>query len=237
MVILQAGHQNIQNNCDPSLRGGTGAPGEIDWTPQVCDKVVALLQSQGVQAAHEDANFNCAPNVGQDWEAVVAVHYQSDPPHESGFFVGVGSPDQDGNRDGSYNLMMALRQQYQAATGLTLRLNWDSDNITYYYLFERLSGPTPFALIECGTGAPGAPDHDLLWNQMDKVALGIANGILQFLGKPLISDAPPPPPPSPPPPPPQASAPPPAPDPATALQHIKNAEAELWAARKALGGA
>lgn len=186
-VVIQAGHESIQSNCNQSLRSGTGAHDEIIWTPDVVNRVVALLNAHGVSAIHVDANFNCQPGVGNhDYEAAVSVHYQSDPPHQSGYFAGVGDPTQDGAADRSWALCEAIRAQYEAVTHLQPRPNWDSDNITYYYLFEALSPGTPFALIECGTGAPGAPDHDYLWSHKDDVARGIANGVLAFLGKATI---------------------------------------------------
>jgi hypothetical protein len=189
-VVIQAGHENINANCDPARHGETGAPGEIEWTPQVADLIVARLHAANVAARHVDANFNCASDVHHDYEAVVAVHYQSDPPHVSGFFCGVGDPSQDGNAAGSHRLQQAITDAYRTATGLVVRPEWNNDNITGYYLFASLSGPTPFALIECGTGAPGAPDHDLLHGQVDKVAGGIAEGILAFLGHPVTQPCP-----------------------------------------------
>lgn len=200
-VIIQAGHENIQTNCQAALRPGTGAHDEIVWTPDVAQRVVNLLTAHGVSAIHVDANFNCVPAAKADYEAAIAIHYQSDPPHESGYFCGVGSPAQDGAKDASWNLCLAIRAQYEAVTHLQARGNWDSDNITYYYLFEALSSKTPFALIECGTGAPGAPDHEYLWSHKDEVARGIANGVLAYLGKatipaPIPVVVPPPPPPA-----------------------------------------
>jgi len=193
-VIIQAGHQNIGSNCEADLQSGTGAPGEFSWTPQIADQVVALLKAAGVDARHVDANFNCDPAVKQDYDAVVAIHYQSDPPAESGFWCGVGSPSADGAAHASWELQQAVIKAYGAATGLQLRPNWDSINITGYYLFNTLSGPTPFCLIECGTGAPAAPDHELLWSHMDEVAHGIAQGVADYLGVALPLSTPPPPP-------------------------------------------
>lgn len=216
MVIIQAGHEHIQTNCDTSMRGSTGAHDEIIWTPDVSDRVVALLVAHGVQARHVNANFNCTADRLRDYEAAIAIHYQSDPPHQSGYFCGVGSPAKDGAAAASWKLCTSIRSQYQAATHLAPRPAWDSENITYYYMFRALSAKTPFALIECGTGAPGAPDHEFLWKHKDVVARGIANGILAYLGKATIPAPAPPPPPSipvPPAPPPPAPAPQPNPTP------------------------
>ena len=189
MIVLQAGHANIQDNCSPDMRSGTGAPGEKDWTPTIATAVRAILLDHGVAAAVVDANFNCRPDVAQDWEAVVSIHYQANLPTPSGFFVGAGDPTEDGARDKSAALAQAIFSQYQRITGLPWRPSWNNVNVTHYYLFEKLSSATPFCLIECGVGAPGAPDHDFLWSSdgINKVAGGIAAGILTYLGKPLSS--------------------------------------------------
>jgi N-acetylmuramoyl-L-alanine amidase len=201
VVIVQAGHQNIATNCSPDMRSGTGAPGERDWTPAVAVEIVRVLVGQGVQARAVDANFNCdAAAVGQDYEAVVSVHYQANLPTASGFYVGAGDPVEDGARARSGALAQAMFAQYQQATGLPWRPSWNNVNITHYYLFEALSKATPFVLIECGVGAPGAPDHDFLHSAdgQAKVVRGIANGVLVYLGKPVVAPSPVPgPPPSP----------------------------------------
>lgn len=185
MVLVQAGHLNIEGNCDVSLRTGTGAPGEKTWTSPIAHNVVAALSLIGVDAREIDANFNCDPARSQDYDAVVSIHYQANLPTPSGFFVGRGDPAQDGAADKSQRLTACIEAHYSLMTGLVWRPEWNNVNITHYYLFESLSKPTPFALIECGVGAPGAPDHDFLWSVdgQGRVVKGIADGIAAFLGK------------------------------------------------------
>src|SRR5262249_30747397 len=45
----------------------------------------------------------------------------------------------------------------------------------------KLSGPTPFAIIEAGVGDTGGFDHDVLWANQAGVCLSIALGIIDFL--------------------------------------------------------
>lgn len=184
MVIVQAGHVGIESNCSADLRAGTGAPGERDWTPTIAQLVVNKLAAARIPARMVDANFNCAGDVGQDFAAVVAVHYQANLPTPSGYVVGEGDPAQDGAAAASARLASAIKTAYAASTGLAERPGWINPNITHYYLFEALSKATPFALIECGVGAPGAPDHDFLHSPdgMDRVSSGIARGIIAFVG-------------------------------------------------------
>ena len=196
-VLIQAGHQNIQSNCDVSLRPGTGAPGEVEWTPGITAGIVNGLRTAGVDARAVDANFNCDPAHTADYAAVVAVHYQANLPTASGFFVGAGDPSEDGAAAQSAGLAAAIRASYATETGLAFAPSWNNLNITHYYLFEALSKATPFALIECGVGAPGAPDHDFLsgTDGQLKVIDGITVGILAYLGIHPVPSPPPPPPP------------------------------------------
>lgn len=192
MIIVQAGHVNCNNNCDPSRHGETGAPGEIDWTPVISSRVVQILNAQGISARMVDANFNCASDRLNVYDGVVAVHYNSDSSHESGYYVGPGNPDTDGAAEQSAALANSIRSHYADSTHLAWRPGWDSINIREYYIFNSIAAATPFCLIECGTGAPGAPDHDFLWSSagMDAVVYGIAGGILAYMGKPF-QDRPP----------------------------------------------
>lgn len=191
-VIIQAGHVNIPQNCSPDLRSGTGAPDEAEFNRNVANGVAVALEAYGVQTRWVDANFNCSPDVAKDYQAVVSIHYQANLPTPSGFFVGTGDPAQDGAAAQSAKLAAAIHARYSLATGLTFRPEWNNPNITQYYLFEALSKATPFALIECGVGAPGAPDNALLWSVdgQQKIVTAITQGIADFLG--VSQPAPPP---------------------------------------------
>lgn len=188
-VIIQAGHINIKDNCNAGLRGETGAThgnnstAEQEINNYVANRVAALLMNAGVGAQTADANFNCVPSVGNDYAAVIALHCQSNPPNETGWDVGTGDPAKDGAAKESDTLKQRISEQYEAATGLTRR-EWcqDNPNVQDYYLFNSLSKATPFALIEmCNT------DVDWDWahtkDHQDRMAYGVANGVLAFLGK------------------------------------------------------
>ena len=192
-VIVQAGHLNIQQNCNQALRGETGAPGEVEINTAVAKVLVQTLMDHGVTAQLVDANFNCSPQVTQYYDAVVALHCQSDPPAESGWDIGVGDPQKDGAAAQSAKLAQDIADWYEAATGLT-RQTWcqNNPNVQDYYVFNALSGPTPFALIEM---CNATLDNQWAWEHIQRMADGIANGILSFVGKPTFaipSNTPPP---------------------------------------------
>lgn len=181
--VIQAGHQNCQSNCEDWARTGTGAPGEIDWTPRITGAVVALLKGRGIDAITADANWNCDARRVEKYDGFVAIHYQANLPTASGFFVGAQDPTVDGVAHYSGLLVAKLAWRYGHDTGLIWRPGWNNPNITDYYCFRDNNAQTPGALIECGVGAPGAPDHDFLWSDagQHKVANSIADGITDYM--------------------------------------------------------
>lgn len=187
-IALQAGHQNIQNNCSTDMRSGTGAPGERDWTPVIRAKVAVLLKAHNFGVVQLDANANCAATHPR-YDLTLAIHYQSNTGH-SGF--GVFIPDATVDRDSvtSVKLAKVIAKTYAARTKLTNYssprlgfgpVTWENPNTLFYYLWQYQNGP--LALIECGEAAVGAPDHALLWTKQDLIASAIAEGICLAFGK------------------------------------------------------
>src|SRR5262249_1711786 len=138
-------------------------------------------------------------------DAVVSVHYQGHPPCDlrdpktciprGGYFVGTVAQDLDPAFVASQRLAANISRDYGAITGIRRAFNWDTSslNITHYHLKNndtltspifhgyKLSGPTPFAIIEAGVGDTGGFDHDVLWANQAGVCLSIALGIIDFL--------------------------------------------------------
>ena len=184
-IRIQAGHVNIENNCDWGLRGETGAPGEREYTSEIAGMVAGALEAHGHDVAVWDANANCNGNlVGRDYDAVIALH--CDGRDQSGFAVGVGNPNEDGAATASEHLRESLRSAYSASTSLPDIDDLGSDtNVLEYYLFRVLTPATPFVLIEMGAiasaeGGPG-PDENYLYSNASNVASGIVNGVLAFV--------------------------------------------------------
>src|SRR5262249_31898618 len=204
-ILIQAGHENTGMNCRPTLVGATGAAGEVSWTPTIAQCIVSRLNAAGFQATHVDANFNCDSAALRVYDAVVSVHYQGHPPCDlrdpktciprGGYFVGTVAQDLDPAFVASQRLAANISRDYGAITGIRRAFNWDpsSLNITHYHLKNndtltspifhgyKLSGPTPFAIIEAGVGDTGGFDHDVLWANQAGVCLSIALGIIDFL--------------------------------------------------------
>jgi hypothetical protein len=200
-VCLQAGHQHIQSNCRLDLRGSTGAPGEAGWTVTMRGGVAALLRAQktatgapAFSVVERDANLNCDA-AHPRFDLTLAIHYQSNTGH-SGFGVFVPDPSVDRDVATSIKLARALAQTYAARVGLPnyssprLGLNrttWENPNTLFYYVWSKQEGP--LALIECGEGAAGAPDHNLLYLQQGRIASAIAEGICAAFGVKFVDPA------------------------------------------------
>ncbi len=190
-VAIQAGHLGIASNCSSDMRSGTGAPGEVTWTPVIRNKVAAILKAHNLGVVLLDANANCLAT-HPTYDLTLCIHYQSNTGH-SGF--GVFVPDASVDRDTTKSVALAkvIAKTYAARTKLTNYssprlgfgpVTWENPNTQYYYLWKYQNGP--LALIECGEGAVGAPDHTLLWTKQDVIASAIAEGICLAFGKTFV---------------------------------------------------
>lgn len=139
----------------------------------IATRVVDKLQQQGVSVLLLD---EYDPRLqGLHARALVSIHADSCI-DQSGFKVASAEVTTIPQLD---NLLVScLRQRYSEATGLTFRPTAITKDMTQYHAFQRVAADTPGAIIE--TGYLGG-DRDLLVNEPDKAAAGIAAGILCFL--------------------------------------------------------
>jgi N-acetylmuramoyl-L-alanine amidase len=75
-------------------------------------------------------------------------------------------------------LIACVNLNYEAATELTENVDTITENMTKYHAFRRIDAQTPAAILELGFLGG---DNDLLANQQDLLARGIADGLLCFL--------------------------------------------------------
>ncbi|MBI3287025.1 MAG: hypothetical protein HYZ68_03155 [Chloroflexi bacterium] len=80
--------------------------------------------------------------------------------------------------------MECLYREYERTTSLPRHETTVTLNMLGYYALVRIAPSTPGAIIELGFMAD---DADLLRNGQDRVARGVAQGILCFLGQPSPS--------------------------------------------------
>lgn len=147
---------------------------EVEINLAIAQSVKALLEGQGY-AVDLLEEFDAALE-GYLADALVSIHADScDVPTASGFKVAnvlhSTLPEED-------RLVKCLREEYQAATGLPFHQHSITYDMREYHAFYEISSQTPAAIIETGFMAA---DRHVLLDQQDKVAQGIANGIVRFL--------------------------------------------------------
>jgi N-acetylmuramoyl-L-alanine amidase len=168
-VGLVAGHWGYDSGavCPDGLT-------EVEINLAVAKSVKTLLEGQGY-AVDLLEEFDAAL---EDYlaDALVSIHADScNVPRASGFKIasvlGSDLPEDD-------RLVKCLREEYQAATGLSFHEHSITYDMREYHAFYEIAPQTPAAIIETGFMAA---DRQVLLDQQDKVAQGIANGIVRFL--------------------------------------------------------
>jgi N-acetylmuramoyl-L-alanine amidase len=148
---------------------------EVEINLAVAQLVKALLESQGC-AVDLLEEFDAALD-GYLADALVSIHADScDIPRASGFKV--ASVLHSAVPEEEDRLVKCLREEYQKATGLSFHEHSITYDMREYHAFYEIDSQTPGAIIETGFMAA---DRHILLDQQDKVAQGIANGIICFL--------------------------------------------------------
>lgn len=169
-VGIVAGHWKNDSGavCDDGLK-------EVDINLDVAARVVALLEQQGYHAEllpefSEELNGYMA-------DAFVSIHTDSCAvPDRSGFKVArVASSAIPQQED---RLVACLSEMYASATGLAFDSRTITFDMTEYHAFREIAPATPGAIIELGFMDA---DRRLLTNHSDRVAKGVAQGIICFL--------------------------------------------------------
>lgn len=194
-LILQSGHENAKNNCDPVLAKSTGAPGEAEFTVRIRNRLSQILISKGFQLYLKDSTFNCDPTSDdQDYDLFLAIHYDANIYGSGGGFVDFPEPSTDGSTIESQRIVKALEDEYFKNTGIVNKPQRRNANTKYYYMWKQLSLNTPCAIIECGVGLDA---HDsVILADTDRVANAIARGICSAFNVPYDLPVPEPPAPS-----------------------------------------
>jgi N-acetylmuramoyl-L-alanine amidase len=168
-VGLVAGHWQSDSGavCPDGLQ-------EVDVNLAVARQVAALLREEGHRV---EVLPEYAPKlVGYRAAAFVSIHADSCVEGFSGFKV-VHHADADPLGPAA-RLAATLSQAYAEATGLSPHPNTITDDMRHYHALRKIAPDTPGVIIECGFLSG---DRDLLTQEQDRVAQGIANGVLAFL--------------------------------------------------------
>ena len=189
-IGIHAGHGNGDPGA-PLCAGGEEIPGigsEADITLAVANKVATLLRDvKGYNVVLFRGNDSGAQ--GFHGDAFVSLHCDQCAPGAEGYKVsrygGTPGTGLSGSGDASDRLVQALWDQYGEATGLQRDTSPGHfpHRMRNYYLLGWIDPATPGAIIEMGWLS--GDWHALVYEQ-DRLAVGIANGVLRFLGDSTI---------------------------------------------------
>ena len=176
-IGIVAGHAG--NDSGAICRDSTGnvTLTEADVNLDIASRVQKTLTDEGYQVDLLN-EFDTRLN-GYRAVALVSIHndscdYIND--EATGFKVAAAVNTHDFNR--ATRLTECLRDRYQNVTGLRFHAGSITNDMRGYHAFSEIDPNTIAAIIE--TGFLNL-DHDLLVNQTDKVAYGVAQGILCFV--------------------------------------------------------
>jgi len=169
-VGIVAGHYESDSGavCPDGLQ-------EVEINLAIAEKVVALLRRKGYQVELlgelDEALF------GYQADAFVSLHSDScDIPGASGFKVArvtnSAVPEEEDR------LVGCLWDEYEKWTGLARHEDSITLHMRQYHAFRKIDPYTPGAIIEMGFMLD---DRSILLYEQDKVARGIASGVICFL--------------------------------------------------------
>jgi hypothetical protein len=191
-VGLQVGHWRSEELPEElaSLRGSTGTRwgdvSEAELNLQIVEQVRPLLEAQGVVVDVIPATVPPA----YDGDAFVAVHADGT---SNGAARGWKLATPWRASPASKQLVGAVHASYGAASGLPEDADGVTVNMRGYYAFNyrrythAIARTTPAIIVEMGF-MTNAADREVLFNQQDRVARGIAEGILAYLAQRDRSD-------------------------------------------------
>lgn len=185
-VGIQVGHWKSSELPDELARlrssSGTFAGGysEAQVNLAVAQRVVALLASRGMAVDLLPATIP----PGYDADAFVAIHADGSPSTSNRGFK-LATPWR--TSQAAQHLLDSLADEYASATGLPLDTAV-TFNMRGYYAFNfrrhthAIARTTPAVILEMGFLTNSA-DRAIMIDQADRVAIGVANGIVRYLNE------------------------------------------------------
>jgi hypothetical protein len=188
-VGLQAGHwlfvEAPDELADLRSNPGTSGGGKAEWevTLDIARRTAALLQAAGVQV---DILPTTIP-IRYRANVFVSIHADGDTSGSLNGYKVTGS-GWSGTPEADAALVDAINQEYAPATGFPRRDEQISLRMRWYYAFNArryqhaVAPDVPQAILETGF-LTNAGDRQLLIGNPDRIAAGIAGGILDFLNR------------------------------------------------------
>lgn len=175
-IGIVAGHAGNDSGAVCRDSNGNVTLTEVDVNMNIATRVQKILTDEGYQVDLLN-EFDTRLN-GYRAVALVSIHndsceYVND--EATGFKVAAAVNTRDFNR--ATRLTECLRDRYQNVTGLHFHAGSITNDMRGYHAFSEIDPNTIAAIIE--TGFLNL-DNDLLVKETDKVAYGVARGILCF---------------------------------------------------------
>ena len=192
-ICLQMGHINAKNNIEPSLRASTGAPGEIELTKRITDRVSSMLRDRGFEVLQTDACGNSDPKVTDtDWDLFLAIHGDADYAGDGGGgFIDFPDPSVDSATVESQRIKIAIESEYFKHSEI-LNTPHSNPNTKFYYMWRYLTANTPCCLIELGQVQD--PHDKVLLADTNRIASAVTRGVCKAFNVPFDIPVPPTPP-------------------------------------------
>jgi len=170
IVILVPGHSGPRE---------VGAALEREWCGQLCDKIYHRLDDAGVASVTCQSWLNTAVPalVKAPERAMLVAHYDGAIPGATGYWGDISRR----HHDSPSLLLLAAWESTYAALGLPYTPHRRTRNTGWFYGWQGAHLATPRIIVEHGFGA--GEDHDLLHDNIERVADLDADAILLFLGK------------------------------------------------------
>jgi N-acetylmuramoyl-L-alanine amidase len=172
-VALISGHAGNDSGAICEDANGQPTIREADINAQVARLAAERLRNAGADVAildEYDARLE-----GLRADVLLSLHSDScidESGYKSSRYVNSAIPEQ------SDRLLACINLHYAAASGLVENLDTITENMTEYHAFKRIDPQTPAAILELGFLGG---DNDLLANQQELVAKGVADSLLCFL--------------------------------------------------------
>lgn len=170
IVILVPGHSGDRE---------AGAAGEREWCIALCDLIHQRLDDAGVASAVVPSWLNSIPPavVREQARAMFVAHYDGAIPGATGYWGDISRR----HMDNTSLLLLAAWESTYAALGLPYTPQRRTRNTGEFYGWQAAHPATPRIIVEHGFGA--GDDHDLLHDQIERVADLDTDALLLFLGE------------------------------------------------------
>ena len=184
LICLQSGHEGVTS-------GETGAPGEQELNVRIRNRLSQILISKGFMLQLVDANPPQS-QINNDFDLFLALHGDANIYGTGGGCVASADPSIDASSQESARIRDAITSEYFYRSGIVNHPERINPNMTFYYMWSRLSAKTPCVIMEMGV-VQDAHDKVILADT-DIVANAIARGICKAFGiafDPITPPAPP----------------------------------------------